>query len=68
MGLERYQHYKGGVYEIMGLAKHSETMEELVVYRSVDDSKKIWARPKNIFFENIDIDGKIVPRFKKIND
>jgi len=68
MELGKYQHYKGNIYEVVGLATHSETMEELVIYKSIDDNQKIWARPKNMFFENITIDGKTIPRFKKIND
>lgn len=68
INLDRYKHYKGNVYEIIGLAKHSETMEELVIYRSIDDNQKIWARPKAMFFENITINGETIPRFKKINN
>jgi hypothetical protein len=66
MDLGKYKHYKGNIYEIIGLAKHSETMEELVIYRSMGANQKIWARPKDMFFENIIINGKTTPRFKKI--
>jgi len=67
MALEKYQHHKGGAYEIICLAKHSETMEEMVIYRSVDDHQKIWARPKSMFFDSVTINNETIPRFKKIN-
>jgi len=66
-----YQHFKGNIYEVVGVALHSETMEELVIYRSLYDSEKfgkntLWARPKVMFFETVTVDGKKVPRFKYI--
>lgn len=69
--LGKYQHYKGNFYEVIGLAKHSETLEELVVYRALYDSKKfgknvLWIRPKLMFFENIIVNGKKIPRFKYV--
>jgi hypothetical protein len=60
--LGKYQHYKGGLYEVIGLARHSETLEELVIYRSLSDGK-LWVRPKTIFLENVRVDGKQIPRF-----
>lgn len=62
-----YQHYKGNVYKVLGLARHTETLEELVIYQSVKDGK-IWARPSKMFEEQILIDGVQIPRFKKINE
>lgn len=67
----KYQHYKGGEYKVIGIAKHSETMEELVVYRNlynhpVSGKNKLWARPKKMFLENVKIDGKTIPRFEYI--
>lgn len=59
----RYQHYKGGFYEVIGLAKHSETNAEFVVYQSLSD-KKLWVRPKEMFLQEIKVDNQIVPRFK----
>jgi hypothetical protein len=58
----KYQHYKGGLYEVIGLAKQSETLEELVIYRDVKGS--LWARPKEMFIGAVIVDGKEVPRFK----
>lgn len=73
MKLGKYQHYKGNYYEVIGVARHSETLEELVVYHALYDSKEfgknaLWARPKKMFFEKVMIDGKEVPRFKFIED
>lgn len=67
--LGRYQHCKGKFYEVLGTARHSETKDELVVYRALYNSKEfgnnaLWARPKKMFLENVNIDGKEVPRFK----
>ena len=62
--LGQYQHYKGGEYVIMSVAKHSETGEELVIYRSLNDAKKIWARPLAMFLEKVEIEGRKMPRFK----
>lgn len=68
--LGRYQHYKGMKYLVLGVAKHSETKEDLVVYVTLydNDLANLWARPLEMFLENITIDGKEVPRFKKIDD
>lgn len=64
-----YQHYKGNFYEVLGEAKHSETLEDLVVYKALYDDtvSKIWARPRKMFLEMVLVNGKEVPRFKKIN-
>jgi hypothetical protein len=69
--LGKYQHYKGKFYEVIGIARHSETLEELVVYRALYESKEfgkdaLWVRPKKMFLENVLINGKEVPRFKFI--
>lgn len=65
----RYQHYKGKFYEVIGLARHSETLEELVIYKALYNSEEfgnnaLWARPKKMFLETVIVDGKEVPRFK----
>lgn len=67
----RYRHYKGHECEVIGIAHHSETLEELVVYRDLRDSEEygpnaLWVRPKKMFFENVIVDSKEVPRFKII--
>ena len=61
-----YRHYKGNNYEVIGLAKHSEDESELVVYRPLYGEGKLWVRPLEMFVENISVDGKIQPRFAKI--
>ena len=62
----RYRHFKGGEYELICLAKDSETSEELVIYRQVGGEGKIWARPSAIFYQYVTVDGKQIPRFKKL--
>lgn len=59
-----YQHYKGGIYTVSGIAKHSETLEELVIYQNMEE--ELWARPKEMFFESVESDDKTIPRFKKL--
>ena len=70
--LDKYQHYKGNFYELIGVARHSETLEEMVVYRALYESKDfgknaLWVRPKAMFLENVIIDEKEIPRFKFIS-
>ena len=65
----KYQHYKGHFYEVIGLGHHSETLEELVIYRALYDSPEfgknaLWVRPAQMFLEKVKVDGKLVPRFK----
>lgn len=62
----RYQHYKGKKYEVIGAARHSETLEEMVVYHALYGKKDLWVRPKKMFLENIEVDGKLTQRFKLI--
>lgn len=59
----KYQHYKGNYYNVMGVAKHSETEEEYVVYQALYGNGGLWIRPKEMFLENVTVDGKEVPRF-----
>ena len=58
-----YEHYKGLRYKIIGIARHSETMEELVVYQALYGEGNLWVRPLNMFLENIVINGQLRPRF-----
>ncbi len=61
-----FRHYKGNKYEYIGIAKDSETREEMVVYRSLEKERQIWIRPKADFFGTVTVDGKIVDRFQEI--
>jgi hypothetical protein len=63
----RYRHYKGGEYEVVGVARHSETHEPLVVYRPLVGDSGWWVRPHAMFFESIDVDGTVQPRFQKVD-
>ncbi len=58
-----YRHFKGGKYEVIDVAKHSETLEEMVLYRHLPDDGGLWVRPKAMFEETIERDGKTMPRF-----
>ena len=60
----RYRHYKGKEYTVIGVARHSETEEELVVYRKEYDDHGLWVRPLAMFLENVEVDGQMVPRFQ----
>ena len=64
----RYRHYKGQDYEVIGCARHSETEEELVVYRALYDDRGLWVRPIAMFTEQLSIDGKSVPRFSFLQE
>ena len=63
----RYKHFKGNEYEVVGPAKHSETGEEVVVYRELYGDEKLWVRPKASFLEILDINDELIPRFRKID-
>ena len=60
----RYRHYKGNEYTVLGVARHSETHEELVVYRQEYGERGLWVRPKEMFLETVEINGQVVPRFQ----
>lgn len=59
----RYRHYKGGEYEVVGVARHSETDERLVVYRPLYNDTGLWVRPLAMFLETVFVNGEPVPRF-----
>lgn len=59
-----YEHYKGKRYKVFGVARHSETLEELVVYQALYDDNKLWVRPLSMFEENVIINGESKPRFR----
>ncbi len=58
-----YRHFKGGMYEVLGVARHSETEEELVVYRPLYGERGLWVRPRALFLDEVTRDGVRVPRF-----
>ena len=65
--LGRYRHYKGGEYEVIGVARHSETQEPLVVYRPLYNASGLWVRPHAMFYGCITLDGQSVRRFTPIS-
>jgi len=62
----RYCHYKGGEYEVIGVARHSETLEALVVYRPLSNDSGLWVRAHAMFFGQVEIDGNWQARFARI--
>ena len=64
--LGRYRHYKGGEYEVIGVARHSETLEPLVIYRPLYNASGLWARPHAMFFGTLALDGREQARFVPI--
>ena len=66
--LGKYRHFKGGEYEVLGVATHSETMEPLVVYRALYGEGSLWARPLSMFLNTVTRDGNTVPRFTYIEE
>ena len=66
--LGKYRHFKGNVYEVIGIAKHSETLEEMVVYRALYGEGGYWVRPVGMWHEEITRDGKTFKRFTYIEE
>lgn len=69
--LGKYKHYKGNFYQVLGVVIHSETLEELVLYKALYESKDfgkdaLWVRPLKMFKEKIIVNGKKIPRFKHL--
>lgn len=64
----RYRHFKGNEYELLFVAKHSETQEEMVVYRALYGARDVWVRPASMWDETIERDGKTFKRFEYIGD
>lgn len=59
-----YRHYKGAIYEVLGTAYHSETLQEMIVYRNKDGV--LWTRPREMFLGPVCVEGREVPRFQKL--
>lgn len=64
----RYRHFKGGEYEVIGLATHSESHEPMVVYRPLYGAGGMWVRPLAMFLESVLHEGRTVPRFAPMSD
>lgn len=62
----RYRHYKGGEYEVLGVVRHSESVEPLVLYRALYGGSGLWVRPHAMFFEDVVVDGRVQPRFARM--
>ncbi len=63
-----YRHYKGHKYQVIGVARHSETEEELVVYRTLYGDYSLWVRPLAMFTESVEVNGASRPRFEFISE
>lgn len=63
-----YKHYKGNIYDVIGIARHSETLEQMVVYKATYqiEGENLWVRPLNMFIETVMVDGVEVKRFEKM--
>jgi len=66
--LGRYRHYKGKEYEVLGVGRHSETLEEMVIYRALYGEHDLWVRPLQMFFETVEFEEKRVPRFEYLGE
>ena len=63
-----YRHFKGNIYKLIGIAKDSETLENMVVYQAMYGDRQVWVRPEKMFFEKVEREGKIMPRFEEIEE
>jgi len=63
-----YRHYKGSDYRVIGEARHSETEERMVVYQCLSDNDSLWVRPKEMFLELVEVDGKELSRFAFVSE
>lgn len=64
----KYRHFKGKDYKVLYVAKHSETLEEMVVYQQLYGEMGIWVRPIEMFFEKVEFEGKLVNRFEEVEE
>ena len=64
----RYRHFKGNEYEVIGTARHSETLEPMVVYRALYGEGGLWVRPAAMWNETVERDGQTFPRFTRIDE
>ena len=61
----KYRHYKGNEYTVLAIARHSETLQEMVVYKALYGDGEIWVRPLSMFTEAVTVNGAVMPRFEK---
>ncbi len=66
--LGKYRHFKGNEYEVIHIAKHSETLENMIVYRALYGKKDVWVRPESMWDETVERDGQIFKRFTYIEE
>jgi hypothetical protein len=66
--LGRYRHFKGGEYQVVGIARHSETEEPMVVYRALYGEGDLWVRPESMFLDTVERDGATFKRFEYIGE
>ena len=64
----KYRHFKGGDYELLDIAFHSETLEEYVVYRALYGERAVWVRPRSMWDELVERDGQSLPRFRYLEE
>lgn len=64
--LGRYRHYKGGEYEVVGVVRHSESLEPMVLYRPLYGNTGMWVRPFSMFMEHVEHEGQRQPRFRRV--
>ena len=68
ISLGTYRHYKGNKYKVIAVAKHTETLEELVVYQALYEPFDFWVRPLEMFNETVEVEGMVIPRFTYIEE
>jgi hypothetical protein len=66
--LGHYRHFKGGNYQVLGVVRHSETLEPMVLYRPLDNDVGTWVRPHAMFVDDVEVDGQRQPRFTRVDD
>ena len=64
----KYRHFKGGLYEVVGIARHSETLEDMVVYRALYGEGALWVRPASMWNETVTREGRTFPRFTFVGE
>jgi hypothetical protein len=61
-----YEHFKGKRYEVIGHARHSETLDDMIIYKQLYGDESLWVRPTKMFFDEVEADGQMMPRFRYI--